>query len=339
MALIKLNIADALLSESAAKKPSYKMAKISGALSLAIPSDKKAELQAIVGLLKKAKTAAVSGMSARVKAATAYTKANQTPKGPRKTALKETYKTEKAKSSADIKQAKALIKEANTHAKKHGLGGLNLPLSTADIVLAGPGLAKALKSVRGTKLTEFGVTGKRGTFKPKFVKAAVFDDIGRSSGPADRKVKPGAKKKTVTAAEIAKESAKLTRKKTGMTAGGVGGAHTPAKAKALKKKRDEQLGGKADTADVKLGAKVEKRSKAILRTVSAKADFSKASGTITNSEGKSLGNGAGVVVTEMRHHFVDKNIPIVRKKDGFEIPGVISITYTDKGATFKRLGK
>lgn len=327
MALIKLNIADALLSESAAKKPSYKMAKISGAMSLAIPSDKKAELQAIVGLLKKAKTAAVSGMSARVKAATAYTKANQTPKGPRKTALKETYKTEKAKSSADIKQAKSLIKEANSHAKKHGLGGLNLPLSAADIVLAGPGLAKALKAVRGIKLTEFGVTGKRGTFKPKFVKTAVFDDIGRSSGPADRKVKPGAKKKTVTAAEIAKESAKLTRKK-------------PSHAEAVKRaKTSIDKKAAAVTADAKMGAKVEKRSKAILKTVGAKADFSKASGTITNSEGKSLGNGAGVVVTEMRHHFADKNIPIVRKKDGFEIPGVISITYNDKGATFKRLGK
>lgn len=178
MALIKLNIADTLLSESAAKKPSYKIAKVGGAQTLVVSSAKKAELQAVLGLLKKAKTAAVSGMVARIKAATAYTKSNQTPKGPRKTALRENYKTEKAKASADIKQAKALIREANSHAKKHGLGGLNLPLSATDIVLAGPGLAKALKAVRSTKLTEFGVTGKRGAFKPKFVKEAAFDALG-----------------------------------------------------------------------------------------------------------------------------------------------------------------
>lgn len=302
MSLIKLKLDSAVIeSTSAAKKPSYKVAKVGGTQTLVIPSEKKAELQAVVGLLKKAKTAAVAGMSGRIKAATAYTKAKQLPKGPRKTALNATYKTEKTKATAEIKQAKKLISEANSHAKKHGLGGLNLPLSAADII-TGPGIGNALKKVRSTKLTEFGLTGKRGTFKPKFVKQAVFDTLGS---------------KTTTKA-AAKAKAPV------------------AKAKKPAAKKPATAGG---TADAKLGAKVEKRSKAILRTVGAKADFSKASGTITNSEGKSLGNGAGVVVTEMRHHFADKNIPIVRKKDGFEIPGVVSITYSDKGATFKRLGK
>lgn len=239
MALIKFNIADALLSESARiKLQSYKIAKVGGVSTLVVSSDKKAELQAIVALLKKAKTAAVSGMSARVKAATAYTKANQTPKGPRKTALKETYKTEKTKSSADIKQAKSLIKEANSHAKKHGLGGLNLPLSASDIVVTGPGLAKALKAIRAIKLTEFGVTGKRGAFKPKFMKAEQLG--GSGSSPSDRKLKPGQKKKTVTQAQIDREKAKLFPK----NKNAITGAHSPAKKKALKEQRAKLLTGK-----------------------------------------------------------------------------------------------
>lgn len=316
MALIKINVEQTVASESAAKKPSYKIAKVGGVQTLVVNSAKKAELQAVLGLLKKAKTAAVSGITASIKSNTASTKARQTAKGPKRTALMETRKTEKTKATADIKQAKALIREANSHAKKHGLGGLNLPLSAADIK-TGVGSAAALKQIRSTKLTEFGITGKRGAFKPKFVKEAAFDALGS--------------KTTTKAAKTAKAPIKKMK-------GAITGAYTPAKAKALKEKRAKDL-GLTSGADAKLGAKVEKRSKAILKTVGAKADFSKASGTITNSEGKSLGNGAGVVVTEMRHHFVDKNIPIVRKKDGFEIPGVISITYTDKGATFKRLGK
>ncbi|QZE56391.1 hypothetical protein pEaSNUABM3_00194 [Erwinia phage pEa_SNUABM_3] len=240
MALIKINLADNLLSESARIKPqAYKVARVGGATTLVVATESKPELQAVVGLLKKAKTAAISGMSARIKAATAFTKAGQTPKGPRKTALRETYKTEKAKSSADIKQAKALIKEANAHAKKHHLGGLNLPLSASDLVLSGPGLAKALKAVRAIKLTEFGVTGKRGMFKPKFVKAEKMAG-GTGSSPSDRKVKPGQKKKTVTKAQIEREKAKLFPK----NKNAITGAYSPAKKKALKKQREEMLTGK-----------------------------------------------------------------------------------------------
>ncbi|QZE58413.1 hypothetical protein pEaSNUABM40_00197 [Erwinia phage pEa_SNUABM_40] len=223
MALIKINIADNLLSESAAKKSVYKMAKVGGASTLVVATESKPELQAVVGLLKKAKTAAISGMSARIKAATAFTKAGQTPKGPRKTALRETYKTEKAKSSADIKQAKALIKEANAHAKKHHLGGLNLPLSASDLVLSGPGLAKALKAVRAIKLTEFGVTGKRGMFKPKFMREDKFSEIGAKGD-----------KKTGKAATTTKKRAADTK-----------ATKTPTK-KAGAKSLDDMLKGNSD---------------------------------------------------------------------------------------------
>ncbi|QZE58757.1 hypothetical protein pEaSNUABM28_00200 [Erwinia phage pEa_SNUABM_28] len=307
MALIRINIADSLVSESAAKKPAYRVHKFGGATTLLVNSAKKAELQTVVGHLKKAKTAAVAGITASIKSNTASTKARQLPRGDKRTKLMATRKTEKAKATAEIKTAKAALREANKVAKAHGLGGLNLPLSAADIK-TGVGADKALKSIRATKLTEFGVTGKRGTFKPKFLKEAAFDAIGQKTSTAKPGMGPRA---SVKKTQKAKE------------------------APAAKKPSKPAAAG----ADKKLSDKVEKRSKAILRTVGAKADFSKASGTITNSEGKSLGNGAGVVVTEMRHHFADKNIPIVRKKDGFEIPGVVSITYNDKGATFKRLSK
>ncbi|QZE59101.1 hypothetical protein MPK64_gp198 [Erwinia phage pEa_SNUABM_16] len=307
MALIRINIADSLVSESAAKKPAYRVYKFGGATTLLVNSAKKAELQTVVGHLKKAKTAAVAGITASIKSNTASTKARQLPRGDKRTKLMATRKTEKAKATAEIKTAKAALREANKVAKAHGLGGLNLPLSAADIK-TGVGADKALKAIRATKLTEFGVTGKRGTFKPKFLKEAAFDAIGQKTSTAKPGMGPRA---SVKKTQKAKE------------------------APAAKKPSKPAAAG----ADKKLSDKVEKRSKAILRTVGAKADFSKASGTITNSEGKSLGNGAGVVVTEMRHHFADKNIPIVRKKDGFEIPGVVSITYNDKGATFKRLSK
>jgi len=219
MALIKINVEQTVASESAAKKPSYKIAKVGGVQTLVVNSAKKAELQAVLGLLKKAKTAAVSGITASIKSNTASTKARQTAKGPKRTALMETRKTEKTKATADIKQAKALIREANSHAKKHGLGGLNLPLSAADIK-TGVGSAAALKQIRSTKLTEFGITGKRGAFKPKFVKEAAFDALGS---------------KTTT-----KAAAKAPIKK---MKGAITGAFTPEKKKAIKAQREKALTG------------------------------------------------------------------------------------------------
>lgn len=303
MALIRINIADSLVSESArVKVVSYKVAKVGGKTTLVVVSERKAELQAVVGLLKKAKTAAVSGMSSRIKAATAFTKAQQTPKGPRKTALRETYKTEKAKSSADIKQAKKLIKEANAHAKKHGFGGLNLPLSASDIVMSGPGLAKALKTVRGIKLTEFGITGKRGTFKPVFMKAEKLT-AGKASTPATRKAKADAKAPS-------------------------------AKKRAAKKP--------VEMNPIALTAKVNKSLPKMLKTVGITFDQNKKSGSVKydtkDLKGKAIGKN-NIVMTELRMHLEDKNIPVQKTANGFEVPGVIKFTQGEKGVTFKRLDK
>lgn len=239
MALIKINIEQAVASTSARIKPqAYKVARIGGATTLIVASEYKAELQAVVGLLKKAKAAAVAGISASIKSNTAATKARQLPRGPKRTALMETRKSEKVKATAEIKQAKALIREANSHAKKHYLGGLNLPLSATDIK-TGVGADKALKAIRAAKLTEFGITGKRGTFKPKFMKADKMAG-GNVSTPQTRKLKAGEKKKTITQAEIDRETAKLFPK----NKNAVTGAHSPAKKKALKEQRAKLLTGK-----------------------------------------------------------------------------------------------
>lgn len=181
MALIRINIADSLVSESAkAKAPSYKIAKVSGATTLVISSANKSELQDIVGLLKKAKAHAVAGITASIKGNTAATKARQLPKGDRKTALMQTRKAEKAKATSEIRYAKDALTAANKVAKSTGFGGLNLALSASDIK-TGVGATAALKAIRAAKVTEFGVTGKRGTFKPKFVKEAVFETIGQKA--------------------------------------------------------------------------------------------------------------------------------------------------------------
>lgn len=174
-------VSDEIESESAkAKAPSYKLAKVSGATTLVISSANKSELQDIVGLLKKAKAHAVAGITASIKGNTAATKARQLPKGDRKTAMMQTRKTEKAKATSEIRSAKDALTAANKVAKSTGFGGLNLALSASDIK-TGVGATAALKAIRAAKVTEFGVTGKRGTFKPKFVKESVFETIGQKA--------------------------------------------------------------------------------------------------------------------------------------------------------------
>ncbi|QZE60107.1 hypothetical protein pEaSNUABM35_00190 [Erwinia phage pEa_SNUABM_35] len=315
MSLIKINLAEAVASESAAKKPAYKIAKVGGASTLVVNSAKKGELQAVVGHLKKAKTAAVSGITASIKANTAATKANQLPRGDKRTKLMATRKAEKAKAAADLKTAKAELREANKVAKAHGLGGLNLPLSAADIK-TGVGAEKALKAIRSAKLTEFGVTGKRGAFKPKFLKEAAFDAVGTKAA------KP---KVRVTDTDRKNAKAPFKRNK-----GIVAGAKTPARAKAAKMDPGE------------LSAKVHKALPDLLDTVGIKFNTKTKSGDVTYNakglKGKAIGKN-NIVMTELRMHLEDKKIPVQKNRDGFEIPGVIRFTQSDAGVKFERLDK
>lgn len=218
MSLICINISDVVRSKSAAKQPSYKMAKVGGATTLLIPSALKSDLQTIVNQMKKAKTHAVAGITASIKSNTAATKARQLPKGDKRTALMQTRKTEKAKATSEIRAAKAALTSANKLARFTGFGGLNLPLSASDIK-TGVGATKALKAIRAAKLTEFGMTGKRGTFKPKFIKDSMFETIGQKKAAAPKKAATPKKaaKKPETHVEISKavnsSLAKILKKK------------------------------------------------------------------------------------------------------------------------------
>lgn len=260
MSLIKINLAEAVASESAAKKPAYKIAKVGGATTLVVNSAKKGELQAVVGHLKKAKAAAVSGITASIKSNTAATKAKQLPRGDKRTKLMDTRKAEKAKASADLKSAKAELREANKTAKAHGLGGLNLPLSAADIK-TGVGAEKALKAIRSAKLTEFGVTGKRGAFKPKFLKEAAFDAVGTKTA------KP---KVRVTDTDRKNAKAPFKRNK-----GIVAGAYSPAKAKEAKAKRTEMLTGKKAGAVKVSGKDPSPKLQSLIKTMTTKDGVSR----------------------------------------------------------------
>jgi len=179
MSLINIDIASGtVVSESAARKVAYKIAKVNGVTTLVISSAHKPDLQDVVAMLKKAKAHIVTGITASIKSNTASTKARAMAKGDRKDALMQTRKAEKSKSTSEIRLAKAALSAANKIARSSGLGGLNLAISAADIK-TGTGALKALKAVKAAKVNEFGVTGKRGTFKPKFLVESKFEELGQ----------------------------------------------------------------------------------------------------------------------------------------------------------------
>lgn len=179
MSLINIDIASGtVVSESAARKVAYKIAKVNGVTTLVINSSKKADLTSIVASLKRAKTEGLAALAASVKANTASTKARTATTKERKASLKQTAKDEKAKVKTHTAQFKQHLKAANTAARQHGLGGLNLGLSASDLA-TGVNSSKSVKAIRAAKLNEFGVTGKRGTFKPKFLVESKFEELGQ----------------------------------------------------------------------------------------------------------------------------------------------------------------
>ncbi|QYW04522.1 hypothetical protein pEaSNUABM14_00197 [Erwinia phage pEa_SNUABM_14] len=226
MSLIKINLADHVVSESAAKKPSYKIAKVNGVATLVINSEKKAELTTILGHLKKAKTAGVSA----ARNIDAWSKARakvKTLTGDAKSRASAKAADYKAKGSAALKEAKLHLKESASYARKHGLSGLKMGLTSTSLQGITEKAPKVLAALRTAKLNEFGVTGKRGQFKPKFLASAKFDALGSKT------VTKAAKK-----APVAKASTKKRKDLVG------GGAYSPEKKRAIKADRAEKLLGK-----------------------------------------------------------------------------------------------
>lgn len=335
--IISLNLNDdSAVSESAPKKHGYKFAKVSGKAELVLPSSKRAGLTEIKTHLKKAKSDRTKALRLTTSHATVLKQAEAASTPERKKTLKAKAKTLKGQVSALNKSAKASLTTANKAARSHGLGGLNLPISTA--------ILSSAKKLASAKTDVFGAEGKRGQFKPKFTTDAKFEALGNSHVTKAAKKAPAAStKKPGNAAAV-----KRTKQRVGeQRASGTLKPKTVKADPALKARADKQhkaFWNDAEIelsaeADKKLASKVEKRTPAIMRTVGVKADLTKDSGSITGLGGNKLdAKSADFLVTEMRNHFEDKKIPVIRKKNGFEIPGVLRVTHGASGAKFQKVG-
>ena len=229
MALIKINIADSLLSESAAKKPGYKMAKVGGATALVISSEHKPAVSKCISNARKAQKLALSALKNRIEANTiAAVRVPREENPARKTKLRQRVKAMKTKASADVKTAKQLLREGTAAMKAAGLSALSSPLKASDISLSSePG--RSARTVKAAQTDSLVVKGKKGYIKPKFLAASKFEALGNKTASKTAK--------TTKAAKTAKAPTKKMK-------GAITGAHTPAKAKALKKQREALLTGK-----------------------------------------------------------------------------------------------
>ena len=221
MALIKINIADSLLSESAAKKPGYKMAKVGGASALVISSEHKPAVSKCISNARKAQKLALSALKNRIEANTiAAVRVPREENPTRKAKLRQRVKAMKTKASADVKTAKQLLREGTAAMKAAGLSALSSPLKASDISLTSePG--RSARTVKAAQTDSLVIKGKKGYSKPKFLAASKFEALG-SKAPT----------KAATKAPIKKMKGAIT------------GAHTPAKARAVKKQRAEAITGK-----------------------------------------------------------------------------------------------
>lgn len=223
MARIRINIADSLLSESAAKKPGYHFGKVGGANALVISSEHKPAVAKCISNARKAQKLALSALKNRIEANTiAAVRVPREENAARKAKLRQRVKAMKTKATADAKTAKELLREGVAAMKKAGLSALSSPLKASDISLSSePG--RSARTVRAAQTDSLIVKGKKGYIKPKFLAASKFEALGN---------------KTAT------KAAKTTKAPVKKMKGAITGAHTPAKAKAVKKQRKEMLTGK-----------------------------------------------------------------------------------------------
>lgn len=196
MSLIRLKLDGSnIVSESATKEPGYKMAKVSGKTELVIPSSKRAAITEVAGRIKSA----IAFGKGYVKYKTLTDKAVAKAKNPKaksfqKDDARQDAKEARALAANNRKNAKLDLKAANAAARKHGLGGLSFSVNTETVFE--PKVLKTAKS------TEFGVAGKRGVFKPKFVPDEKFMLIGLTK--AAMKANADAAKKKPSHAEAVK---------------------------------------------------------------------------------------------------------------------------------------
>ncbi|AWY08465.1 hypothetical protein HOT49_gp198 [Erwinia phage vB_EamM_Alexandra] len=185
MALIKISLGDSVLSESA-KAPGYKVAKVGGAQALVINSAHKAAVGKCITNARKAKKLATSALKDRISLISLTTKVKKEENPTRKAKLRDQIKSLKARSSANAKEAKSLLREGKAAMRAAGLSSLSSPLKATDISLADtPG--RYLRTVTAAQVDSLVVTGRKGYIKPKFLAASKFEALGQKVSTAKPK--------------------------------------------------------------------------------------------------------------------------------------------------------
>lgn len=171
MSLIRLNIdEDVFSSDSAARAPSYKFARVSGKAELVLPSSKRAGLTEIKTHLKRAKSDRTKALRLTASHAAVMKQVEGASTPERKKTLRAKAKVIKGQVSALNKSAKAALTAANKSARTHKLTGLKLGLNATVMASA--------KKLATAKVDVFGADGKRGQFKPRFAPDAKFHALG-----------------------------------------------------------------------------------------------------------------------------------------------------------------
>lgn len=194
MALIKINIADSLLSESAKAQSAYHLVPSNGALVLVINSKHKPTVTGAATKLKKAKTLGIA--AAKLAAKTAKSKESLRTRtkltAEAKDKLRKQIKDNNAIVKRDIAEAKDLAKAAVAQLKAAGLSNLDPTIKTSYMIVSDP--EYTLGKISKAKPDSFRVQYKGAhapvLLKPRYATGAKFDKIGEkvaSSAPAKAK--------------------------------------------------------------------------------------------------------------------------------------------------------
>ncbi|QZE60108.1 hypothetical protein pEaSNUABM35_00191 [Erwinia phage pEa_SNUABM_35] len=233
MTVIRINIADSLLSESAVKKSSYHIVQSSNGPMIVINSKYKPVVAKAATSLKQAKVLGVAAAKLGQTTAKLKLKLKSTRDSEKKAPISAKIKANNAKIKKDVTAAKKLATSAVASLAKAGLKVLSTPIRPSYITMTQPDytISKIGKAKADTFWVKASGTNRSPSLlKPRFATGDKFDKIGASS--AAKKPTPGAKPSDKPKPVAAKRNKGI-----------VAGAYSPAKAKEAKAKRAAALAG------------------------------------------------------------------------------------------------
>ncbi|QYW03158.1 hypothetical protein pEaSNUABM13_00199 [Erwinia phage pEa_SNUABM_13] len=179
MSLIKINLAEFAVSESAKAKPAYHLVPIGGAQALVIDSKHKSAVTKAVANLKKAKTLGVSAAKLGVATEKLKLKLSQAQTPAKKAPIREKISDNKAAIKHGVTEAKALAKAAADLLKKAGLSALDLSIKASYITQTDPTytLGKISKAKPDSFRAKYGAHHTV-PLKPRYATGDKFDKIG-----------------------------------------------------------------------------------------------------------------------------------------------------------------